>query len=127
MMVGAESDLRERSLVTVPGFESIPQADEKTVELDAHRGDASVVFGVSHPDTDLAPGERRISAKSSSGEIVSTFTLRGNGDIEIETKKAGAKVIINGTDWKKHSHEAGQMLISATSGSPVTGKTGGVV
>jgi len=126
VQVGSETDLRERALVTVPGYESIPQKGEKTVEIDADRCDASVVIGVSHPSTDLEPGERRISAKDSSGEVVSTITLKANGDILIESKSPTGKVMINGTDWETHSHSS-KGLISGGSGKPVTGTTGGVV
>lgn len=41
------------------------------------------------------PGEKRLYARDSSGTVVAEFWLKGNGDIDVKSLKAGSKITLN--------------------------------
>lgn len=45
-----------------------------------------------------APGEKRIYARDAQGVLVADIWLKGNGDVELKSIRAGSKIILNGVE-----------------------------
>jgi hypothetical protein len=75
-----DNDTAEELLYTLPGFESIPLADDPLLSERLSNGDSAIFL--TPLKTDIKPGERRIYATDSSGNVKSEIFMDKDGTVK---------------------------------------------